>query len=81
METKEEKHTPKEAFDAAAFAQFFLGPSRRQAGTVFPASRIPGNDGYSPNNAMNPSNEAQAPIGSILADDTGTDLVEAYCPR
>ena len=81
LQMKEEKHAPKEAFDPAAFARFFLGPSRRQAGTVFPASRIPGNDGYSSNNAMNPSNEAQAPIRCVQADDTRTDLVEAHGPR
>src|SRR5438309_2306750 len=29
---KEEKNATKEAFDAAAFARFFLGPSRREGG-------------------------------------------------
>ncbi len=29
---------------------------------------------------MNTGNEAQTPIGSIQADDAGTDLTELYSP-
>jgi hypothetical protein len=44
LETKEEKNAPKEAFDAATFAQFFFGPSGGQTGTVLLATGIPRND-------------------------------------
>jgi len=78
---KKEKNPSKKAFNAASFAEFFFGPGGRQAGTVLLAFRIPRNDSDGTKYAMNPGNEAQAPICSVQADDTGMDLVEAYCPR
>jgi hypothetical protein len=38
---EEEKHAPKEAFDATAFAQLLFGPGGKQTGTVFLAFGIP----------------------------------------
>jgi hypothetical protein len=77
---KEEKNATKEAFDTAAFAQFFPGPSWRQAGTVLLVFGIPRNDGDSTKNGVNPGNETQTPICSVQANDTGTNLVEAHGP-
>jgi hypothetical protein len=65
LETKKEKNPSKEALDAAAFAQFVFGPGGRQAEAIFLASGIPRNNGHGSQNAMNPGNEAQAPIGCI----------------
>jgi hypothetical protein len=62
---KEEKNATKEALDAAAFAQFFLGPGGRQAGTLLLVFGIPRDDSDSPKHAMNPSNEMQTPIGGV----------------
>jgi hypothetical protein len=55
---KKEKNAAKEAFDATSFAQFFSGPSRRQAGAVLAVLGIERHDGRSPKHAMNPGNEA-----------------------
>jgi hypothetical protein len=63
-----------------AFAQFFFGPGRWQAGTVLLVFGIPRDDSDCPKHAMNPGNEMQPPIGGIQADDTGTDLIQAHCP-
>ena len=38
LQTKEEENAAKEAFNGAAFAQFFLGPRWRQARAVLLAS-------------------------------------------
>ena len=51
---KEQKNGAKEAFNGTAFAQFLLGPSRRQAGAVLLASGVSGDDGGS----MDPKDEA-----------------------
>ncbi len=78
METEKEKGTAKEAFDAAAFSEFFFGPGRRQARAVFLAFGVPPNHGDGAKSFMNPVDEAQAPIGSIKANDTGTNAGESY---
>jgi len=78
---KEEKNASKEALDATAFPEFFFGPGRRETGAILLTLGIPRNDGYGSKYGMNPGNEAQTPIGSIQADDAGTDLVELHSPR
>ena len=77
---KKEKHAAKEAFDGAAFAEFFSGPSRRQAGAVFLVLGIERHDGDSPKCCMNPGNQTQSPIGCVKADDPRTDAVELDSP-
>jgi hypothetical protein len=77
---KKEKNASKEAFNAAAFSEFFSGPSWRQAGVVLLVFGIPRNDGDSTKYGMNPSNETQTPICCVQANDTGTNLVEAHSP-
>src|SRR6266704_3001385 len=64
---KKEEDAAKEAFDRTAFAEFLFGPSGRQARAVFLA-------------LGDPSDEAQAPIGGIQADDARADGVEAHRP-
>jgi hypothetical protein len=81
LEVKKEKNASKEALDATSLAKFFFGPGGRQAGTMLLAFRIPSNDRHSSKYGMNPSNEAQAPIRGVPADDTRTDLVEPHGPR
>ena len=66
LEMKEEKNASKEALDATAFAKFFLGPVRRQTGTVLLVFGIPRDDRYSTKYGMNPGNEAQTPIGCMI---------------
>jgi hypothetical protein len=80
LEMKKEKNPPKEAFDATAFAKFFFGPGRWQTGAVLLIFGIPRDDSDGTKHGMNPGDEAQTPIGSVQADDTGTDLVEAHGP-
>jgi len=58
LQVKEEKYPAKEAFNATAFAQFLLGPRRRQTGTVLLSLGIPGNDRNSAQSCMNPGDEA-----------------------
>jgi len=74
---EKEKDTAKEAFDAAAFSEFFFGPGRRQARAVFLAFGVPRNYGDGAKGFMNPVDEAQAPIGSIKANDPWTNAVES----
>jgi len=62
LQVKEEKHTAKEAFDAASFPEFFFRPGWRQAGAVLLTLGIPRNDGDSTKHSMNPGNETQAEV-------------------
>ena len=80
LEMKEEKDATKEAFDAAAFAQFRFRPSGRQAGAVLLTFGVPGYDGYSAKRGMDPADEAQPPIGSIQADHPRANVVEMHGP-
>ena len=73
---KEEKHATKEALDAAPFAKFFLGPGGRQAGVLLAVLGIVGHDGHGPEHLMNPSNQAQAPIGCIQTNNSRPDVVK-----
>ena len=57
LQVKEEKDTAKEAFDGTAFAQFLFGPGGRQAGAIFLAFGIPGNDCDRTQNGVNPGDE------------------------
>jgi hypothetical protein len=41
---------------------------------------IVGHNGHGPEYLMNPSNQAQAPISGIQADDSGMDLIELFGP-
>ena len=77
---KEEKHATKEAFDTAAFAKFFPGPARWQAGPLLLVFGIPRDDRDGTKHAMNPGNETQAPIGGVSAHDPGTDAIEVQRP-
>src|SRR2546423_1883172 len=77
---KKEKNATEEAFDATSFAQFFSGPSRREAGAVLAVLGIERHDGDSPKHCVNPGNEAQAPIGGVQADDARTDLIQTHGP-
>jgi hypothetical protein len=62
---KKEEDAAKEAFDGGAFAEFLFGPSGRQARAVLLSLGVPGNDGDGMKVGMDPSDEAQAPIGGI----------------
>lgn len=77
---KEEEDTPKEAFDGGALAEFLFGPGRRQAGAVLLALGIPGDDCDRMQGGVDPSDETQAPIGSVQADDARADGIEAHGP-
>src|SRR6266699_2720491 len=74
---KKEEDAAKEAFDRTAFAEFLFGPSGRQARAVFLALGVPGDDSDGMKGGVDPSDEAQAPIGGIQADDARADGVEA----
>jgi hypothetical protein len=80
LQMKKEEHAPKEPFNTPACAQFFFGPRGRDTGALLLVLGIPRDDRNRSKHAMNPSNEAQAPLGSIQTDDTGADLVKAYGP-
>jgi hypothetical protein len=81
LEVKKEKHASKEALDAAPLAQFLFCPSGRQAGTVRTARLgFQGMTAIATRHAVDPPDEAQAPIGCIQAPDTGTDLLQASRP-
>jgi hypothetical protein len=54
---KKEENAAKEALDGTSFAQFFSGPSWRQAGAVLLVLGVPCHDNYGPKDAMNPSNQ------------------------
>jgi len=75
---EKEKNASKEALDAAALAEFFSAPSWWQARTVLLVFGIPRNNSNGPEHSMNPGYEAQAPIGCIQANNTGTDLIEVH---
>src|SRR6266568_4277301 len=77
---KKEEDAAKEAFDRTAFAEFLFGPSGRQARAVFLALGVPGDDSDGMKGGVDPSDEAQAPIGGIQADDARADGVEAHRP-
>jgi|GEM_PF-2911480 len=77
---KEQEDAAKEALDAAAFAQFRFGPSGRQAGAILLAFGIPGHDGHGSQHAVDPTDEAQPPIGGIQADHARANVVEAHGP-
>jgi hypothetical protein len=77
---KEEENATKEAFNGTPFAQFFPGPSGRQAGALLAVFGIVGHDGHRPEHLMNPGHQAQAPIGRVQANDPGPDLVKAQSP-
>ncbi len=62
---KKEENPPKEALNATAFAQFFSGPGRGQAGMLFAVLGIVGHDGNGTKDGVNPSDQTQAPIGSV----------------
>src|SRR6266567_3240868 len=72
---KKEEDAAKEAFDRTAFAEFLFGPSGRQARAVFLALGVPGDDSDGMKGGVDPSDEAQAPIGGMRADG-----VEAHRP-
>ena len=55
---KEEKDAAKEAFDGTAFAQFLFGSGRRQAGAIFLAFGVPGDNCDRAQGGMNPGDEA-----------------------
>ncbi len=74
---KEEEDTSKEAFNGAAFAQFFFGPGWRQAGAVLLSLGIPGDDGDGMQGGVDPVDELKAPIIGIQADDAWTNAIEA----
>jgi len=80
LQMKEEEDTAKEAFDATAFAQFFFRLGGRQTGAVLLPFGVPWHDGDRPEHRVDPTDEPQSPIGSIQADDPGTDVVEVKCP-
>src|SRR5437868_888422 len=80
LEVKKEKKASKEAFDATAFAKFFFGPGGRQAGTLLLVFGIPRDNRNGSKDAMNPGNEAQAPIGCVETDNTRTDPIQTHRP-
>ena len=80
LEMKEEKDTAKEAFDAAAFAQFRFRPGGRQAKAIFLAFGVPGDDSHGSQRGMDPADEAQPPLGSIQADHARMNAVEMHRP-
>jgi hypothetical protein len=65
LQVKKEEDAAKEALDGTALAEFFFGPGWWQAGAVLVAFGIPGDDRDSVEARMDPSNEAQAPIGVV----------------
>src|SRR5438093_2178 len=77
---KEEKDAAKEAFDATALAQFLFGPGGRQAGAVLLTLGVPGDDRDRSEGGMDPSDEAQPPIGRIQADHPRADRIQAHRP-
>ena len=76
---KKEKHASKEAFDTTAFAEFFPGPARWQAGTLLLVCGIPRDNRNRSKDGMNPGNEAQAPIRCVETDNTRTDVIPTGC--
>src|SRR5260221_1623077 len=80
LQVKKEEHAAKEAFDGAAFAEFFFSPGGRKAGAVFLSFGIPGNDGNCAQDRMDPDDEAKTPVGGIQADDARVDLIQAHGP-
>ncbi len=77
MQTKEEEETTKEAFNRAAFTQFFFGPGWRQAGAVLLSLGIPRNHRNGSQRGVDPVDELKAPIAGIQADDARTNTIEA----
>ena len=77
---KEQEDAAQKAFDRTALAQFVLGPGGRQAGAVLLPLGIPGNDGGGMQGSVDPTDEAQAPIGGIQADEARADLIEMHRP-
>ena len=75
---KEEKNAAKEAFDGTTLAQFLSCPGGRQAGAILLTLGIPRNDSFGTKDGMNPGDEAQTPLGSIQANNTGTDVREVH---
>jgi len=80
LEVKKEKKASKEALDATSFAKFFFGPGGRQAGTLLLVFGIPRDNRNRSKDAMNPGNEAQAPIGCVETDNSRTDLIQTHRP-
>jgi hypothetical protein len=77
---KKEKNATKEAFDGTPLAEFFSRPRGRQAGAVLQVLGIERHDGDSPKHAMNPSNQAYAPISGVQTDNPRMDVVELPSP-
>src|SRR5437588_9369039 len=77
---KEEEDPAKEAFNGAAFAQFLFGPGGRQAGAIFLSFGVPGDHRHRTQNRMDPSDETQAPVGGVQADDARADVIETHRP-
>jgi hypothetical protein len=69
LEVNKEQDAAKEAFNGATLAEFLLGPDGRQAGALLLPFGIPGNNGDCTQDAVDPVDETQAPIGRIQADD------------
>jgi hypothetical protein len=77
---KEQEDAAKEAFDGTALAEFLFGPGGRQAGTVLLPLGGPGDDGGGMQSGVDPGDEAQAPLGSVQADNARAHGVEAHGP-
>jgi hypothetical protein len=80
LQVKKEENPAKEAFNATSFAKFFPGPSGRQAGVLLAVLGIVGHNGHGPKHSMDPSNQAQAPIGCIQTNNPRLDVVKVPGP-
>ncbi len=80
LQSKEEEDPSEEAFDAGAFSQLVSGPGGWEAGAVFLAFGIPGDDGDGSQHGVDLGDQAQTPIACIQADDARMDVVKAERP-
>jgi len=78
LQTEEEENAPKEALNGAAFAEFLSGPSGRQARAIFFVLRVPRHNSDGPEDQMDPTDQAEAPVSGIQANDAWADMEEPY---
>src|SRR5579883_76722 len=76
LEGEDAEEAPEEALDGAAFGQFGSGPGRGEAGAVFGALGVKRDDGDRPQGGVDPSDQRQAPVSGVQADDAGAQGVE-----
>jgi len=68
---KKEENPAKEALDGGALAQLLSSPGGGKAGTVLLAFGIPGNDGHSTQDGVDPADKLQAEVTSIETGELG----------